>query len=79
MYLPLTLTLLTELIFLPFAGTSGAEATRYYGHSYTGNALAYAAAKASPEILEQKNVAGSAPLSAWLRDLADCSPDRYGI
>ena len=55
-YLPLAITLLTEQIFSVFSASSEAEKTLCYGHSYTGNALACAAAKASLEIFEQENV-----------------------
>lgn len=55
-YLPLAITLLTEEIFSTFSGEPGDERTLYYGHSYTGNALACAAAKASLEIFAQENV-----------------------
>jgi adenosylmethionine-8-amino-7-oxononanoate aminotransferase len=55
-YLPLAITLLTEQIFSTFSASSEAEKTLYYGHSYTGNALACTAAKASLEIFEQENV-----------------------
>jgi adenosylmethionine-8-amino-7-oxononanoate aminotransferase len=55
-YLPLAITLLTEQIFSVFSASSEAEKTLCYGHSYTGNALACAAARASLEIFEQENV-----------------------
>jgi adenosylmethionine---8-amino-7-oxononanoate aminotransferase len=55
-YLPLAITLLTEQIFSAFAASSEAESTLYYGHSYTGNALACATANASLEIFEKENV-----------------------
>ncbi len=47
-YLPLALTLLTNEIFRPFESVKS-EATLFYGHSYTGNALGCAAALASLE------------------------------
>ena len=55
-YLPLAITLLTEQLFSTFSASSEAENTLYYGHSYTGNALACAAANASLEIFEKENV-----------------------
>jgi adenosylmethionine-8-amino-7-oxononanoate aminotransferase len=55
-YLPLAVTLLTEAIFKPFSEASSAETTLFYGHSYTGNALGCAAAKASLEIFEREDV-----------------------
>lgn len=55
-YLPLAITFLIEQIFSTFSASSDAEKTLYYGHSYTGNALACAAANASLEIFEKENV-----------------------
>jgi adenosylmethionine-8-amino-7-oxononanoate aminotransferase len=55
-YLPLAITLLTEQIFSTFTASSEAQKTLCSGHSYTGNALACAAAKASLEIFDQENV-----------------------
>ncbi len=55
-YLPLALTVVTENVFQPFLGEDKLASTLFYGHSYTGNALACAAAKASLEIFERDNV-----------------------
>lgn len=55
-YLPLAITLITEIIFSAFSNLPGRENTLYYGHSYTGNALACAAAKASLEIFDEEHV-----------------------
>lgn len=55
-YLPLALTVVTKEIFEPFLGGTGARATLFYGHSYSGNALGCAAALASLEVFEQENV-----------------------
>ncbi len=55
-YLPLAITLITETIFSAFANLPGRENTLYYGHSYTGNALACAAARASLEIFDRDHV-----------------------
>jgi adenosylmethionine-8-amino-7-oxononanoate aminotransferase len=55
-YLPLAITLVTEQIFTTFAGSPDPERTLFYGHSYTGNALACAAARASLEIFEKESV-----------------------
>ncbi|HEV2839890.1 MAG TPA: adenosylmethionine--8-amino-7-oxononanoate transaminase [Chthoniobacterales bacterium] len=55
-YLPLAITLITEMIFSAFSNFPGKENTLYYGHSYTGNALACAAAKASLEIFDEERV-----------------------
>ncbi len=53
-YLPLAITLITGKIFRPFTKMNGSAGTLFYGHSYTGNALACAAAKASLEIFERE-------------------------
>jgi adenosylmethionine-8-amino-7-oxononanoate aminotransferase len=55
-YLPLAITLITETIFSTFSNLAGTENTLYYGHSYTGNALACAAARASLEIFDRDHV-----------------------
>lgn len=55
-YLPLAITLITETIFSAFSTFRGRENTLYYGHSYTGNALACAAAKASLEVFARDRV-----------------------
>jgi adenosylmethionine-8-amino-7-oxononanoate aminotransferase len=58
-YLPLAITLVNDKVFQPFCEGSGRERTLFYGHSYTGNALGCAAAKASLEIFERENVLAS--------------------
>ncbi len=55
-YLPLAITVVTEEIFSRFDGPISARKALAYGHSYTGNALGCAAAKASLEIFENENV-----------------------
>ena len=55
-YLPLAATLFTENIFEAFLGAHTDYKTFFHGHSYTGNALACAAAKACIEIFEQDHV-----------------------
>ncbi len=55
-YLPLAITGVKEEVFLPFLGLGGDRATLFYGHSYTGNALACAAAKASLELFKADDV-----------------------
>ena len=54
--LPLALTLVTEELFARFSGAPADQTTLFYGHSYTGNALGCAAAKASLEIFQAENV-----------------------
>jgi adenosylmethionine-8-amino-7-oxononanoate aminotransferase len=51
-YLPLAATLATEEIYQAFLGPGR---TFYHGHTYTGNALACAAALASLDIFEQEH------------------------
>ncbi|MEP6709560.1 MAG: adenosylmethionine--8-amino-7-oxononanoate transaminase [Verrucomicrobiota bacterium] len=53
-YLPLAITLITDKIFRFFSKFDAPAGTLFYGHSYTGNALACAAAKASLEVFERE-------------------------
>lgn len=55
-YLPLALTLISEKLFSAFDGSVSEGKALAYGHSYTGNALACAAAKASLEVFENEHV-----------------------
>src|SRR2546430_5750430 len=55
-YLPLAITLVSEKLFAAFDGSVAEGKTLAYGHSYTGNALGCAAAKASLEVFEKENV-----------------------
>ena len=55
-YLPLAITFVTEKLFSAFDGSVGEGRALAYGHSYTGNALGCAAAKASLEIFEKERV-----------------------
>jgi adenosylmethionine-8-amino-7-oxononanoate aminotransferase len=55
-YLPLAITLISEKLFSAFDGSVPEGKALAYGHSYTGNALACAAAKASLEIFENERV-----------------------
>jgi len=55
-YLPLAITLIAEKLFSVFDGSVAEGKALAYGHSYTGNALACAAAKASLEIFENERV-----------------------
>jgi adenosylmethionine-8-amino-7-oxononanoate aminotransferase len=57
-YLPLALTLASDEVFEPFAG-SNSEATLFYGHSYSGHALGCAAALASLEIFRTEKTIDS--------------------
>jgi adenosylmethionine-8-amino-7-oxononanoate aminotransferase len=60
-YLPLAATLTTQKIFDAFAVSGDIYKTFYHGHTYTGNALACAAAIASLELFEQNRVIESLP------------------
>ncbi|HEY2123844.1 MAG TPA: adenosylmethionine--8-amino-7-oxononanoate transaminase [Chthoniobacterales bacterium] len=55
-YLPLAITLTTEEIFSRFDGSVAEGKALAYGHSYTGNALGCAAAKASLEVFAREHV-----------------------
>jgi adenosylmethionine---8-amino-7-oxononanoate aminotransferase len=55
-YLPLAVTLITEKLFAAFDGSVADGRALAYGHSYTGNALGCAAARASLEIFENEKV-----------------------
>jgi len=55
-YLPLAITLISEKLFSAFDGSVAGGKALAYGHSYTGNALACAAAKASLEVFEDEHV-----------------------
>jgi adenosylmethionine---8-amino-7-oxononanoate aminotransferase len=55
-YLPLAITLVSEQLFSAFDGPVAQGKALAYGHSYTGNALACAAAKASLEVFQNEAV-----------------------
>ncbi len=55
-YLPLAITLTSEKLFSAFDGSVTDGKALAYGHSYTGNALACAAGKASLEVFENERV-----------------------
>jgi len=60
-YLPLAATLTTQHIFDAFLGSITKHKTFYHGHTYTGNALACAAALASLELFEKNRIIESLP------------------
>jgi adenosylmethionine-8-amino-7-oxononanoate aminotransferase len=67
-YLPLAATLTTESVFEAFLGEYSENKTFFHGHSYTGNQLACAAALASLELFEKRNVLGELPQRIeWMR------------
>jgi len=55
-YLPLAATLAREHVYRAFLGRRAARRTFFHGHTYTGNALACAAAIASLEVFEADRV-----------------------
>jgi adenosylmethionine-8-amino-7-oxononanoate aminotransferase len=57
-YLPLAATFTTQKIFDAFLGDPAEGKTFYHGHTYTGNALACAAAIASLDLFEKNNLVG---------------------
>ena len=67
-YLPLAITLVTEKLSSTFDGSIAEGKALAYGHSYTGNALGCAAAKASLEIFEKERVLEA--LQPKIEDLA---------
>ncbi len=60
-YLPLAATLVSDKIFEAFLGKYTDYKTFFHGHSYTGNALACAAACAALDIFEEERVMESLP------------------
>lgn len=55
-YLPLAATITTDEIYQAFLGDRASQRTFFHGHSYTGNALACAAALANLEVFQQEQV-----------------------
>ncbi len=75
-YLPLAVTLTTEEIYNAFLAEYRELKTFFHGHSYTGNPLACAAAKASLEIFEKDNTLQavrekSEILKEWLQAVSE--------
>jgi len=60
-YLPLAATLTTQKIFDAFLGRADEFKTFYHGHTYTGNALACAAALASLDLFEKTQLLAKLP------------------
>jgi len=60
-YLPLAATLTRQKVFDAFLGRAEEHKTFYHGHTYTGNALACAAAIASLELFEKNRLLESLP------------------
>lgn len=73
-YLPLAATFATQTIFDAFLGEPSEGRTFYHGHTYTGNPLACAAAIASLDLFEKKDLVRavqrkSRELAGMLEDL----------
>ena len=60
-YMPLAATLTTDRVYDAFLGTHAEKKTFYHGHSYTGNAIACAAALANLEIFEKDGTIETLP------------------
>ena len=54
--MPLAATVTTDEIYQEFLGDRASQRTFFHGHSYTGNALACAAALANLEVFQQEQV-----------------------
>jgi adenosylmethionine-8-amino-7-oxononanoate aminotransferase len=59
-YLPLSAVLTTEELFDRFTAPDAEHRTLYYGHTYTGNPVACAVARASLRLFEEEDTLGSA-------------------
>src|SRR5437870_7384440 len=71
--LPIAITLVSEKIFSFFDGSVADGKALACGHSYTGNALGCAAAKASLEVFENERVLEA--LQPKIRHLTGGSPN----
>jgi len=60
-YLPLAATLVKEHIYEAFLAEPISDTTFYHGHTYTGNALGCAAARASLELFSREDTLGQLP------------------
>ena len=77
-YLPLALTLTTEAVYNAFRGPYTHHRTLFHGHTYTGNALACAAALGSLDAMEKNGVmAGLPPRIEALTFALTQLPDRH--
>jgi adenosylmethionine-8-amino-7-oxononanoate aminotransferase len=71
-YLPLAATLTTEEIYDGFLGAPAEQRTFFHGHTYTGNALACAAALANLDVFEaERTLERLQPKLALLEQLLD--------
>src|SRR5437667_12841709 len=76
-YLPLAITLISEQLFSAFDGSVANGKALAYGHSYTGNPLGCAAAKASLEVFENEGVL--AALQSTIRYLSSALASVKGL
>ena len=76
-YLPLAITLISEKLFCAFDGSVADGKALAYGHSYTGNALGCAAARASLEVFEKERVLEA--LQPKIRYLSSALPSLKGL
>ena len=65
-YLPLAATLTTESVYEAFLGDHAENKTFFHGHSYTGNALACAAALANLDIFKKEHTLANVKKKARL-------------
>ncbi len=77
-YLPLAATLTADHVFDAFLGDYSEQKTFFHGHSYTGNQLCCAAALASIDLFEKRNLIDSVrlkseTLAARLQEFANCA------
>ncbi len=71
-YLPLAATVVTDKVYGAFLGPYSEYRTFFHGHSYTGNALACAAANASLDVFEKdRTLERLQPKIALLKTLLD--------
>jgi adenosylmethionine-8-amino-7-oxononanoate aminotransferase len=59
-FLPMAATMVREEVFSEFCGTPGSDRIFHYGHSFTGNPIAAAAACAALSIIKRENIPESA-------------------
>jgi adenosylmethionine-8-amino-7-oxononanoate aminotransferase len=77
-YLPLAATAVTRRVYDAFRGPYTDHRTLFHGHTYTGNALACAAAIASIDAIETEGVVDRIPERAEaLRQALDTLPSRH--
>jgi adenosylmethionine-8-amino-7-oxononanoate aminotransferase len=80
-YLPLAATLATEEVFASFLGRFEEFRSFFHGHTYTGNALACAAAVANLDLMHARGTVGEAARKGELlgRLLAERVAPRYPV